>query len=222
MNALIDRSRVSTTFERLGYRTVNIGSWWDVDRVRPAAPTRTCRSSRTTSSSYVFWRTTMWPTLARLHAAIAEPTRFNSDIWRAHPEAVRRGRGGGRRPAPHVHLRAFPGAAPAVRLPRGRTTMPSDCRDSRPTRRTSNRWSSRTRRSWSSWMRSWPAPPPATSRSSSSRPTRDPIRRASSLDGDHYDFFEATQADLERKQMILSALYLPGQEDDDPGASSRR
>ena len=214
MNTLIDRSLVSTTLERLGYRTVNVGSWWDSTAYDPGAD-ENISVFPNDEFGYVFWQTTMWPTLARL-TSVAEPNTLNRDIWRDTPkqfdavaEVAQRSRptftfGHFLLPHPPYVFRADGRRADLLpRLPADEAyveqvefanTKIQDLLDAL-------------------LAGAAPGDEPIIVLQAD----EGPYPQGLIDDEDHYDFFEATQVDLERKQMILNALYLPRHQDDVPG-----
>lgn len=210
--ALVERSRVSTTFQRLGYRSINIASWWGVTAYDPGADENV--SFFQDEFEYVFWRTTMLPTLAR-YTPIPEPNSFLSDVWGATPkqfDAVARIADDpeptftfGHFLVPHPPYVFRADGRPAFRLPR----LSTDEAYIEQVRYTNARVVELLDRLMAS---SSPGDRPIIV----IQADEGPFPRDLSLEGDHYDFYEASQPDLERKQGILSALYLPGHEDTIP------
>ena len=60
LNALLDGPVVETTLQRLGYRAINIGSWWNVTAEDPAAD-RNVDFFPLDEFTATFRQTTMWP-----------------------------------------------------------------------------------------------------------------------------------------------------------------
>ncbi|HEY7477385.1 MAG TPA: sulfatase-like hydrolase/transferase, partial [Actinomycetota bacterium] len=212
--ALLDRPRVPATFQRLGYRTINVASWWDVTAHDPGADENV--NFFQDEFEYVFWQTTMLPALEH-YAPIVEPSGFFSDVWEATPkqfEAVARVAedpgptftfGHFLLPHPPYVFRAD--GRPSFRLPR----LSTDEAYVEQVRYTNARIIELLDRLMTNTS---PGEEPIIV----VQADEGPFPRALATDGDGYDFSEATQPDLERKQGILSALYLPGHEDAIPGS----
>jgi hypothetical protein len=206
LNALIDGPVVAQTFARLGYRTINAGSWWNVTAEDPRADAN-LSFFPVDEFTYAFRETTMWPMLAR-YTGIAEPDALHRDIWEATPRQFDAIAGIAEDPGPTFTFAHFllP-HPPEVFLADGRYAedqppLPSD---------------ERYRQQVTYANREILA---LLDRLQGASPDQQPIivlqadegpyPEALMADEPHYDFFEATQPDLERKQLILSAIALPG------------
>ena len=207
--ALIEGSRVSTTFQRLGYRSINIASWWDVTANDPGADENV--SFFGDEFQYVFWQTTMLPTLAR-YTPIADPNGFLGDVWEATPKQFDAVARIAENPEPTFTFGHF-------LVPHPPYVFRADGQRSfqLPQLSTDEAYIEQVRYANARILElldrlligSSPGDQPIIV----VQADEGPFPQGLNLEGEHYDFYEASQPDLERKQGILSALYLPGHED---------
>ncbi len=213
MNDLIDRSLVSRTFERLGYRTINIGSWWNSTAYDPGADENVSFFPND-EFTYVFRDTTMWPTFAH-YTGISPPNGFNRDIWEATPKQFDAVAAVAADPRPTFTFGHFlVPHPPYVFRADGRPTFeyprqPIDVAYIEQVKYANARIEELLDRIMAS-SQSGQEPIIVI------QADEGPYPPGLVADEDHYDFFEATQPDLERKQMILNALYFPAHAGDIP------
>jgi hypothetical protein len=203
---MLDGPLVSTTFQRLGYRTVNIGSWWSNTAFDPAADENVSFFS-TDEFSHVFEETTMWPTLAR-YTGIARPDAFEYGVWEATPQQFAAVAAVAEDPRPTFTFAHFlVPHPPYVFLADGSYARGSGLSDDEAYGEQVRYANTEIQRLLDTLIGQAPAgeEPIVVLQADEG-----PYPAALIADEPNYDFFEATQADLEKKQSILEALYLPG------------
>jgi len=207
MRVMNDGPLVATTLQRLGYRTINIGSWWGNTAFDPGAD-ENISFFPSHEFSYVFGQTTMWPTLAR-YTRLAEPDAWERDIWDATPRQFAAVAGVARDPGPTFTFAHFLLPHPPYVFRRDGSyagDLPTLGEDAAYLEQV--RYANAKIDELLDMLIGEAA--------SGAEPIvviqadEGPYPDALMADEPDYDFYEATQPDLEKKQMILNALLLPG------------
>jgi hypothetical protein len=191
---------------RLGYRTINAGSWWNVTAEDPQAD-ENISYFPTDEFTYAFGQTTMWPTLER-YLGLAATDALHRDIWHATPRQFDAVAAVGEDPGPTFTFAHFlVPHPPEVFLADGRYAedhppLPFEDRYRQQVTYTNGKILELLDR-----LQDVPADQePIIVLQADEGPYPDALM----ADEPNYDFLEATQPDLERKQMILEAMALPG------------
>jgi hypothetical protein len=210
MNDYIDRALVPTTFERLGYRTVNIGSWWNSTAYDPGADENVTLYP-SNEFSYTFWTTTMWPTLSRT-TGLAQHDAWQRGIWQATPEQFAAVAEVAEDPEPTYTFAHFlVPHPPEVFRADGSYALDGPELSDDEAYREQVRYTNTQIQELLDTIIGGAAP--GAEPIVIIQADEGPYPQGLIADEPNYDFFEATQADMERKQMILEALYLPGHQE---------